>query len=223
MGTTRPLMRLGIGDLEDVFERQGKNFATLSHLKQELSHRQVPRAIALLERVQKAEAALRAIDAHKIDVQAPRSTLRLTPSTPETAPAQAPAQETPQQPVPKPVLQVESAQQDLLAGFGQFSPGASSKEPLNGAAPETTAPKKPATAAHEAIPQLALEDAYRILKVAADEAWERVESARRKAVLKSSPLVICNMHADQAQKLVAEARLANDAAIVIAARRSGRQ
>jgi hypothetical protein len=223
MATTRPLMQLGIGDLEDIFERQGKNFAMLSRLKQELSHRQVPRAIALLERVQKAEAALRNMDAHRLDAQAPRSTLRLTPGTPETAPAQAPTQETPWQPVPTPVLVAAPSQQDLLAGFGQPTPGSSSKEPASGTVAQTTAPKKPVTAEPEAIPQLALEDAYRILKVAAGDAWEKVENARRKIVLKSSPLVVGNMPSSQVQKLLADARLANDAAIVIAARRSGRQ
>ena len=63
MATTRPLMQLGIGDLEGIFEKESKSFATLDLLKQELSHRQVPRAVALLERVQKAEAAMREIQA----------------------------------------------------------------------------------------------------------------------------------------------------------------
>jgi len=53
MATTRPLIQLGIGDLEDIFEKQSKNLATLGRLKHELSHRQVPRALALLERIQK--------------------------------------------------------------------------------------------------------------------------------------------------------------------------
>lgn len=223
MATTRPLMQLGIGDLEDIFEKQSKNLATLGRLRHELSHRQVPRAIALLERVQKAEAALREMDTRRMDVQAPRSTLRLTPGTPEATPAPAPAQETLRQPVPKPVLQPESAQQDLLAGFAQSSPGSGSKEPASVTAAQTTAPKKPVTAEPEVIPQLALEDACRILKVAAGDAWEKVENARRKIVLKSSPLAVGSMPSSQVQKLLADARLANDAAIVIAARRSGRQ
>jgi len=70
---------------------------------------------------------------------------------------------------------------------------------------------------------LALEDACRILKVAAGDAWDKVENARRKIVLKSSPQVIGDMPSSQAQKLLDDAQLANDAAIVIAARRSGRQ
>jgi hypothetical protein len=81
-----------------------------------------------------------------------------------------------------------------------------------------TAPTEPV-----AMPQLAIEDACRILKVAAGDVWEKVEASRRKIVLKSSPLATKGLTPAQAQKLLAEVQLANDAAIVIAARRSGRQ
>ncbi len=100
MATTRPLMQLGIGDLEGIFEKESKSFATLDLLKQELSHRQVPRAVALLERVQKAEAAMRDTSAHRPDAKGPRSTLKLARGKPEAAPAPAPVQETPRPPVP---------------------------------------------------------------------------------------------------------------------------
>lgn len=223
MATTRPLMQLGIGDLEGIFEKESKSFATLDLLKQELSHRQVPRALALLERVQKAEAAMRDTSALRPDAQAPRSTLRLARGKPEAAPAPAPAQETPLQPVPKSVLQTEPAQLERLEGFGQSSPGSGLKEPASGTAPEATAPKKPVTREPEAIPQLALEDACRILKVVAGDSWEKVEAARRKIVMKSSPLANKGVPSAQVQKLIAEAQKANDAAIVIAARRCGHQ
>ena len=223
MATTRPLMQLGIGDLEGIFEKESKSFATLDLLKQELGHRQVPRAVALLERVQKAEAAMRGTNAPQPGAQAPRSTLRLARGRPEAAPAPAPAQETPPQPVPKSVLQTEPAQQELLAGFEQPLPGSGPKEPASGTAPEATAPKKPVTREPEAIPQLALEDACRILKVVAGDSWEKVEAARRKIVLKSSPLATKGVPSAQSQQLLVEAQMANDAAIVIAARRCGRQ
>lgn len=223
MTTTRPLMQLGIGDLEGIFEKESKSFATLDLLKQELSHRQVPRAVALLERVQKAEAAMRDTSAHRPDAKGPRSTLKLARGKPEAAPAPAPVQETPRPPVPKSVLQTEPVQQELLAGFGQSSPGPGSRESASGTSTEATTPKKSVTPEPEAIPQLALEDAYRILKVVAGDSWEKVEAARRKIVLKSSPLVLGDMTSAQVQRLVTEARRANDAAVVIAARRSGRQ
>lgn len=173
MATTRPLMQLGIGDLEGIFEKESKSFATLDLLKQELSHRQVPRAVALLERVQKAEAAMRDTSAHRPDAKGPRSTLKLARGKPEAAPAPAPVQETPRPPVPKSVLQTEPVQQELLAGFGQSSPGPGSRESASGTSTEATTPKKSVTPEPEAIPQLALEDAYRILKVVAGDSWRR--------------------------------------------------
>lgn len=223
MAATRPLMQLGISDLEGIFEKESKSFATLDLLKHELSFRQVPKAVALLERVQKAEAAMRDTSAHRPDAQAPRSTLKLARGKAEAAPAPAPAPEPPLQPVPKSVLPTEPAQQELLAGFEQSSPRTDSKEPASGMAPEATAPKKPVTREPEAIPQLALEDACRILKVVAGDSWEKVEAARRKIVLKSSPLATKGVSSAQAQKLLVEAQMANDAATVIAARRCGRQ
>lgn len=222
METTRPLMYLGISDLEDIFEKQEKNFATFARLKQELSHRQVPRAIALLERVQKAEAALKNMHTHQLDVPTRRTAVKRTPRTPEVAPAPAPEQGTLGQPVSEPVLRNAPLQQDLLTGFGQSSSGAGPLAPSGGVFPERNAPQKPPAAGPEAIPQLALEDACRILKVTTGDVWEKVEASRRKIVLKSSPLMVRSMTFDQTQKLLADARLANDAACVIAARRSGR-
>ena len=73
------------------------------------------------------------------------------------------------------------------------------------------------------LPQLALDDACKILKVSIGDVWEKVELARRRTVLKSNPIATKGMSAEQVQKLLSEARLANDAAIVIAARRSGYQ
>ncbi len=74
-----------------------------------------------------------------------------------------------------------------------------------------------------ALPQLALDDACKILKVKKGDSWEKVELARRKIVQKSSPNSTRNMPTEQVQKFLSEAKLANDAAIVIAARRSGFQ
>jgi hypothetical protein len=116
-------------------------------------------------------------------------------------------------------------QQDLLSGLPQPIEARPPKvvEPVS-PLPDVDHVKKP-TAPTEpvALPQLAIEDACRILKVAAGDAWEKVEASRRKIVLKSSPLATKGLTPAQVQKLLAEVQLANDAAIVIAARRSGRQ
>lgn len=54
MTGARPYMQLRIAELEELFQKKGKDPITLSRLKQELKHRQVPRAQALLAQVEKA-------------------------------------------------------------------------------------------------------------------------------------------------------------------------
>ena len=222
MATTRPLMQLGIGDLEDIFEKQSKNLATLGRLKHELSHRQVPRALALLERIQQAEALLEDVESRRPDPKTPRSTLQLKPRASAPAPASAPAAQEADTNPPATGLQRVQGQPDLLAGFAPPPEPAKPRSNPTGA-PDPVAASKPHTAAEPvALPQLALEDACRILKVGVGDAWEKIETARRKIVLKSSPTATSALTPAQSQKLLAEAKMANDAAIVIAARRSGR-
>jgi len=225
MATTRPLMQLGIGDLEDIFEKQGKNFATLARLKHELSHRQVPRALALLERIRKAEALLEDLENHRPDPSTPRGTLRLSPRVPAAAPTTSPIPKS-SGPAPAAVgLSTVPEQQDLLSGLPQPIEARPTKvvEPVSPLPDVGPLKKSPAPAEPVALPQLAIEDACRILKVAVGDVWEKVEASRRKVVLKSNPLATKGLTSAQVQKLLAEAQLANDAAVVIAARRSGRQ
>lgn len=224
MATTRPFMQLGIGDLEDIFERQGKNFATLARLKHELSHRQVPRAVALLERIKKAEALLEDLQSQRPDPKSPSTHLQLKTRSPATAPDSAPQIKSPGMPPSASGLQIPTDQPDLLAGLQPPPPEPTRPKPTSTAATDVAPIKMPATTTEsDALPQLALDDACRILKVGVSDAWEKVEAARRKLVMKSNPLATTGLPATQAQKLLSEARVANDAAIVIAARRSGRQ
>ncbi len=51
---TRPLMQIGIGALEAMFGESPADTKVLRSLQDELKHRQVPRAIALLQKVEKA-------------------------------------------------------------------------------------------------------------------------------------------------------------------------
>lgn len=223
MASARPLMQLGIGDLEEIFDKQGKNPAALARLKHELSHRQVPRAVALLEKIQRAEARLEELDIPKREAKTTRGTLQLKPKATESAKGAAPSnshtevQASVGQPAPP-------AQQDLLASLDAILSGnVPSGAGTVSSSSQVTPVKTPEKAIQEAvIPQLALEDACRILKVALGDSWERVEAARRKIVLRTSPLAVRGMSSEQIQKLLANARMANDAAIVIAARRSGR-
>lgn len=190
MATNRPLARLGIADLEEVFEKQGTDLTVLARLKNELSHRQVPRALALQEKIRKVELN------------------QMKGAAPENVGASPPEE-------PRKIPSVKTEQLDLL-GNASKSDKAPSKD--TAPAPKVSIPVEP-----QPLPQLALDDACKILKVGLADAWEKVEIARRKAIQKSSPVATRGMTAAQIEKLLSEAKLANDAAIVIAARRCGYQ
>jgi hypothetical protein len=192
MATDRPLARLGIADLEEVFQKQGEDLTILSRLKHELSFRQVPRALALQERIRKAELS------QKKSLE------------PEVADSAAKPSVEPSRTSSLPTKQLD------LLGAGSKAAEAPKVElpPI----PKVTISIEP-----QPLPQLALDDACKILKVSIGDVWEKVELARRKTVLKSSPIATKGMSGEQVQKLLSEAKLANDAAVVIAARRSGYQ
>lgn len=192
MPTNRPLTRLGIADLEEIFEKQGGDLTILSRLKHELNYRQVPRALALQERIRKAELSQAKSAAPEV-----AETTRNTPVEAQK------------------VSQVTTEQLGLLDSAPK-KVEAPSKEP-------SPTPKPSNPNGLQPLPQLALDDACKILKVGFGDAWEKIEIARRKAVQKSNPIATKGMPANQLEKLLSEARLANDAATVIAARRCGRQ
>lgn len=219
MATMRPLMRLNIGDLEDMFEKQIRNLATLGSLKNELSHRQVPRALALLERVQQAEASLENANNHSPAPKSHGATLQLKPRTSHSAPVSPPSVRETDTNTPLVAL----GQPDLFEGATPTQGSIRPKAAVTGTTAPVSSPKQHTAAEPEALPQLSLDDACRILKVGLGDSWEKIETARRKIVLKSNPARTSAVAQAQLQKLLAEAKLANDAATVIAARRSGRQ
>lgn len=192
MATDRPMARLGIADLEEIFQKQGEDLTILSRLKHELSFRQVPRALALQERIRKAESGQKSREPEVAYGAA-------------TSYANSPRTSSP-----------STNQLDLLGAAGSKAVEA----PIEELPPVS---KVPISIIPQPLPQLALDDACKILKVSIGDVWEKVELARRKIVQKSSPIFTKGMSAEQVQKLISEANLANDAAIVIASRRSGYQ
>lgn len=188
MTINRPFARLGIADLEEIFNKQSDDLTVLARLRYELGYRQVPRALALQEKVRKVE--LSRANEHS----AGRCEVSVKP--PDTSP--------------------EKVQQLDLLGSAPKG-GKSIEEEL----PSTGRTSSPAST--QPLPQLALDDACRILKVGLGDSWEKIEVARRKIVQKSSPALTKNISDGQIEKLLSEAQLANDAATVIAARRRGIQ
>ena len=192
MTTDRPMARLGIADLEEIFQKQGEDLTILSRLKHELGFRQVPRALALQERIRKAESSMN----KSPDPDVPISVTRpfVGPSGTSSSPTK---------------------QLDLL---GAGSKAAEVPKVELPSSPQVTISIEP-----QPLPQLALDDACKILKVSIGDVWEKVELSRRKSVQRSSPIATKGMSEEQVKKIISEAKLANDAAIVIAARRSGYQ
>ncbi len=213
MESTRPLMRLGVAELEELFKERSQNAAALAELDDELAQRRGTRALVLRERIRRTQKRLE-IDGSGAGALSEDKPPLPPPLLPKQGHFPGGAK-----------LQHGREQQDLLS---VLPPGASTSEP-KGETAVTPAPaiapaRTPAVSPEvQALPQLALEDACRILKVGVGDAWEKVEGARRKLVARSSPLATASFSPTQAQKLLAEAQMANDAAIVIAARRSGRQ
>jgi hypothetical protein len=192
MTTDRPMARLGIADLEEIFQKQGEDLTILSRLKHELSFRKVPRALALQERICKAESSQKKSTEPEASYSVAKPFIEpFRNSSPPTK------------------------QLDLL-GAGHAAMDAPKVE-----LPPTT--KAAVSIEPQPLPQLALDDACKILKVGIGDLWEKVELSRRKVVQRSSPIATKGMPAEQVLKYLSEAKLANDAAIVIAVRRSGFQ
>lgn len=71
----RPLIQLGVGNLEALFAKSRADVKVLKQLEHELQHRQVPRAVALLAEVQTAMSRMQSVSP------------ATTPSNPAPAPA----------------------------------------------------------------------------------------------------------------------------------------
>lgn len=228
MATDRPLFRLGIADLEDIFKKPSIDLTELSQLKHELSYRQVPRAYALLEQIRKAELQIvniaNADDPKITTTEFGEVPIFNKPTTEDLNTFKIPTNIKQSQNEKKdnnlnvevPVFLTNAPKQlDLLSRISQpkenfFTEDLPTKKIVS--SPE----KQP-------LPQIALDDAYKILKIGFGESWEKIEAARRKIVQKSNPIISSSLPKNKIKELLSEAKLANDATVVIAARRSGVQ
>ena len=191
----RPYISYKILQLEELFASKKDDTTVLRSLQAELRHRNVPRALGLLEQV---EIVL--------------STLHLL--GPDTAA------------VPK---QLEQGTQPDLWGRSQ---GTSAQEKLTlppiriqpddqGAGHslnEAASMSRPSKTGGG--PEVCVEDAYRLLKVAATSKWETVELARRTIVQAAHPDAIAKLPSDRKEQLQRAAERANAAYLVLIAGRS---
>ncbi|MFM2059591.1 MAG: hypothetical protein RLY71_3976 [Pseudomonadota bacterium] len=201
----RPLIQSRIDDLEEMFAAAAGKPDVLRQLEHELQFRQVPRALTLLDKVQRANAVAGICKAAEPPVPA--------------APAEVPGKrDALAQSSVVPAIQMSPISPVAMAIQPERRPTVSSV--LTTAAPPAQ-PVRPAIVepTRPAPPAMSLADAGRLLNVAPGAPWELIELARRAVVQKSSPQGKGMPDAHLGSALAA-ARLANSAYATLAVARS---
>lgn len=180
----RPLMQHGVGKLEEMFAKGTAAPKVLEQLEEELQHRHVPRAVALLAEVQAA-----------ISGMSPAMPAR---PAPEPAPAQPIA---PQQPT---LWELPAASSSAVVTAPMAPPRPeNSSRPFEAATAEKPVPPP--------VPTMPLEDAYKLLKATPSSTWESIEQTRRQLVQPSYPERLKSMSPDRRAQALAEAMRVNAA------------
>ena len=177
----RPLMQHGVGRLEEMFGSSRGNLQVLRKLENELQYRQVPRALALLEKVQAAMAAIGDVP-REPPSRAPTTSPHPAPTPPKQPDLwdKAPAPRPPQVPRPAPPIRAADA-------------------------PAATKPAAPPA------PAMPIEDAYKLLKATAGSTWESIEQTRRQLVQQAHPTRVKSLSPDRRTQVTAEAKRVNAA------------
>lgn len=171
-------MKHGVAVLEQLFEKSKSDAKVLAQLRHELEFREVPKARALLGRVQEAISDLGKSGTPPASSADRQGSLWDASSTPEIA-------------IPTP-------------------------------RPPKNANHKPAALAKntcELGPEMSLEDAYRLLKVATNASWEEIERSRRALVQQSHPSKLVTYSQQRKLEIQAGAKRINHAYHVLAMQR----
>lgn len=191
----RPYISYKILQLEELFASKKDNTTVLRNLQAELRHRNVPRALGLLEQVERVLSTLHSPGPDTVAVakQSEQGTQpdlwgrRQGTSAPEK--------------LTLPPIRIQPDDE----GAGHY---------LNEAASMSRPSKMGGGLA------VSVEDAYRLLKVAATSKWETVELARRTIVQAAHPDAIAKLPSDRQEQLKRAAERANAAYLVLLAGRS---
>lgn len=199
----RTLIQLGIGALEEMFATSKTDAKVLRQLENELQHRQVPRAVVLLDQVQ---MAMKRVASSAL----PRTQEEL-PLEPPAAPAAVPVQPlpTPERVAPAVVVTVPVSQPTPSSVPQQASPPAPKPIPV----PQARVEPAP-------IPSMSLEDSCNLLKVTLASPWQEVELSRRKLVLLSHPRHVAGIAPERQEAVRTEARRVNAAYAVLSSART---
>lgn len=183
---TRPLMQLGVRQLEELFARSKTDQKVLKQLDFELQNRKVPRAVSLHAEVQAAmngETTAPHSAASRAAFQTPTALTDQSGSWDRQA--QLSAQVSALEPVSPVVCEPPMARQSEIIAIAE-----SIGSPLS------------------TIP---IEDAFRLLKATASSSWESIEHTRRALVLQSHPERLKGIRADKRSDALAEAKRVNEA------------
>lgn len=194
---TRPLMQYGVGQLEVMFVKGKADPKVLNQLENELQHRQVPRAVALLADVQAAMHG---------DASAPQPVAVPAPPLEQQAPA----------PVPKqPDLWKRPATARRVAPLlpptvhAAITPAVQPPGPPTAAKPSGTTPAMP------------LDVACKVLNATPGSTWESIEQTRRALVQQSHPSRWKELSAEKRAQVLAEASRVNAAYATLSQARCG--
>jgi hypothetical protein len=204
---TRPLMQNGIGALEAMFAESSADSKVLRSLQDELKHRQVPRAIALLQKVEKALKSDKVPEADaELETMSPERA-RLTELLRRHGSLAADKQPALWDDNDAPAASATSAS----AVPAKPAPGASA--PIGPGVfvlpPEAKPPLKAET------PSMSVSEAYQRLQAAPGTSWETLEETRQRIVQQSHPENLAKVSETKRIELVTEAKRANLAYEVI--------
>jgi hypothetical protein len=207
---TRPLMQNGIGALEAMFAESPADAKVLRSLQDELKHRQVPRAIALLQKVAKALKSGSVPDADvKLETMPPTLTQlteikkRHRSLAVDKQPALWAENDNG---APRVTATSASAVPAKLAPSARAPVGS---EHVLMSSPAEKPPLKTET------PSMSVSEAYHRLQAAPGTSWETIEETRQRVVQQSHPENLAKVSEKKRVELVIEAKRANLAYEVI--------
>jgi len=203
---SRPLMQRTIGDLEIMFSESPGDTNVLAQLAAELKHRNVPRALALDQKVRKALDTANTTKKSQAVDERDESVVRLKTLLAKDRAKQANMNQA--------ELWSEASTANTSSGPG----GETIEVPIPKRNSDAPSPGKklPTSDNHS----MSVEEAYRILTVKLDSTWEALEMKRRQIVQLSSPSHTKHLSSGERLKLLSNARKVNQAYMTLCLARS---
>lgn len=202
---TRPLMQKSIVELERLFFDVQENKTALRQLKTELKHRNVPRAVALLKKVEAVSGASEHVDGTLFATPVPQDIFLLDVeknthiSKAESGPASR------KESIP-----------DLVMDALPYHPPVISAPVISAPVPSSRRQSGVGLIQPCIEVSLTIEQACRTLGVPAGSSWEVIEQARRTLVDRTRPGPVAGLSEEQRQQAQDGASRVNGAYTVLA-------